>query len=229
MVRRRVHAADGADRAGRQGSARPGGSPPRGSATALADTANVVLIGLLVRHRGPLAVALACGGYAVYPARSSRPRAVARAVAEPVLPARGGALSSWPVAPPRRLAWGGACFGFAAAIKIWAFAPALLARDRRRPGPAPWPGGAALGAPAGSRPGWPSRACRSWSRTERVRAHRLRVRAGPVDPRTVRPKGEAGRHHRPDRAGGLTREAYRWRPPSLLPWSSACSSRSRGC
>ena len=37
-------------------------------ATALADTANVVLIGLLVRHRGTLAVGLACGGYAVYPA-----------------------------------------------------------------------------------------------------------------------------------------------------------------
>jgi len=36
--------------------------------TVLADTANVVLIGLLVRHRGPLAAGLACGVYAVYPA-----------------------------------------------------------------------------------------------------------------------------------------------------------------
>jgi hypothetical protein len=36
--------------------------------TALADTANVVLIGLLVRRRGALAAGLACGGYAVYPA-----------------------------------------------------------------------------------------------------------------------------------------------------------------
>ena len=36
--------------------------------TAAADTANVVLNGLLVRHRGSLAAGLACGGYAVYPA-----------------------------------------------------------------------------------------------------------------------------------------------------------------
>ena len=33
-----------------------------------ADTANVVLVGLLVRHRGPLAAGVASGGYAVYPA-----------------------------------------------------------------------------------------------------------------------------------------------------------------
>ena len=33
-----------------------------------ADTANVVLAGLLVRHRGPLAAGLASGVYAVYPA-----------------------------------------------------------------------------------------------------------------------------------------------------------------
>jgi hypothetical protein len=32
-----------------------------------ADTANVVLLGLLVRHRGPVATAIACGLYAVYP------------------------------------------------------------------------------------------------------------------------------------------------------------------
>src|ERR1700722_3227291 len=32
-----------------------------------ADTANVVLLGLLVRHRGPVAAAIACGLYAVYP------------------------------------------------------------------------------------------------------------------------------------------------------------------
>ena len=32
-----------------------------------ADTANVVLLGLLVRHRGPVAAGIACGLYAVYP------------------------------------------------------------------------------------------------------------------------------------------------------------------
>src|ERR1022692_73860 len=37
-------------------------------ATAVADAANVTLIGLLVRHRGSLAVTLACAGYAIYPA-----------------------------------------------------------------------------------------------------------------------------------------------------------------
>ena len=49
--------------------------------TAGADTANVALIGLLVRHRGPLAAGLASGGYAIYPpaltasqARGSRPQ-----------------------------------------------------------------------------------------------------------------------------------------------------------
>ena len=32
-----------------------------------ADTVNVILLGVLVRHRGPLTVCVACGGYAVYP------------------------------------------------------------------------------------------------------------------------------------------------------------------
>jgi hypothetical protein len=97
--------------------------------TALADTANVVLIGLLVRHRGALAVGLACGGYAVYPAALVASQTL---LLEPwlnlfcllgaVLVFRSGQLAG-----PRRLAWGGACYGFAAAVKIWAFAPALLA------------------------------------------------------------------------------------------------------
>ena len=36
-----------------------------------ADTANAVLVGLLVRHRGPLAAGVASGGYAIYPAALS--------------------------------------------------------------------------------------------------------------------------------------------------------------
>ena len=98
-------------------------------ATALADTANVVLIGLLVRHRGTLAVGLACGGYAVYPAALIASQTL---LLEPWLNLfclLGAVLlfGSGQRPVPRRLAWGGACFGFAAAVKIWAFAPALLA------------------------------------------------------------------------------------------------------
>ncbi len=54
-------------------------------------------------------------------------------------------------ASPHRLAWGGACFGFAAAVKIWAFAPAVLAGltagagARARPGRAWFAGGFAAG------------------------------------------------------------------------------------
>jgi alpha-1,2-mannosyltransferase len=107
--------------------------------TVLADTANVVLIGLLVRHRGTLAAGLACGGYAVYPAALVASQSL---FLEPwlnlfcllgaVLLFRSGQLPG-----PRGLAWSGACFGFAAAVKIWALAPALLAGwvcRRERPG-----------------------------------------------------------------------------------------------
>ncbi len=97
--------------------------------TIAADAANVALIGLLVRNRGSLAVGLACGGYAVYPAALNASQSL---FLEPWLNlfCLLGALlvfESSPQASPRRLAWGGAFFGFAAAIKIWAFAPALLA------------------------------------------------------------------------------------------------------
>jgi alpha-1,2-mannosyltransferase len=118
--------------------------------TVLADTANVVLIGLLVRHRGALATGLACGGYAVYPAALIASQTL---FLEPwlnlfcllgaVLLFRSGQLAG-----PRRLAWGGACFGFAAAVKIWAFAPALLgewACVRARRGRAWFAGGFAAG------------------------------------------------------------------------------------
>src|ERR1700688_3804383 len=89
-----------------------------------ADTANVVLVGLLVRHRGPLAAGLASGVYAVYPAVLT---ASASLFLEPWLnlfcllgavllfqgdPIRGDA--GWATF------WAGACFGFGAAVKIWA-------------------------------------------------------------------------------------------------------------
>jgi alpha-1,2-mannosyltransferase len=106
-----------------------------------ADTANIVLTGLLVRHRGALAAGVASGGYAVYPAALGASQTL---FLEPWLnlfcllgavflfdgdhvvgcgqtsgaAGRGGS---------HRALWAGACFGFATAIKIWAAVPALLA------------------------------------------------------------------------------------------------------
>jgi Glycosyltransferase family 87 len=104
-----------------------------------ADTANVVLVGLLVRHRGPLAAAVASGGYAVYPAALNASQSL---FLEPwlnlfcllgaVLLFDGDQIAglgdsggrTWRT---RRALWAGVCFGFAVAVKIWAAAPALVA------------------------------------------------------------------------------------------------------
>jgi Glycosyltransferase family 87 len=103
-----------------------------------ADTANVVLVGLLVRHRGPLAAGIASGGYAVYPAALNASQSL---FLEPWLNlfcllgavvlfdgdrlAGRGNLQGVPSS--RRLFWSGVCFGFGTAVKIWAVAPALVA------------------------------------------------------------------------------------------------------
>jgi alpha-1,2-mannosyltransferase len=134
-----------------------------------ADTADVVLLGLLVRHRGPVAALVACGGYAVYP------DAIVAAhtfLLEPWLNlfclagARlifdGDRMAGTAPPPPdgggrpglgdtRRLAWGGAAFGFAVAVKVWALVPfgiavlVLVAGTRRVRPAAALGGGAALG------------------------------------------------------------------------------------
>jgi alpha-1,2-mannosyltransferase len=124
-----------------------------------ADTANVVLVGLLVRHRGPLAAGVASGGYAVYPAALNASQSL---FLEPwlnlfcllgavvlfdgdQLAGRGnrhGATGSG------RPFWAGVCFGFAAAVKIWAVIPALVAWAlciRARRGRLPFAGGFAAG------------------------------------------------------------------------------------
>jgi alpha-1,2-mannosyltransferase len=105
--------------------------------TVAADTANAALAGLLVRHRGPLAAGLASGGYAVYPPALAASQSL---FLEPWLvlfcllgglvlfqgdqvagrrDTNGGNVST--------LVLAGTCFGFAAAVKIWALGPALVA------------------------------------------------------------------------------------------------------
>jgi len=107
--------------------------------TAAADTACVALLGLLVRHRGPVAAGIACGIYAVYPDALV---ASSTFLLEPWLNlfCLIGALLVFDgdeVAQGRRLVWGGAAFGLAAAVKLWALVPLavigllMLRRPRR--------------------------------------------------------------------------------------------------
>jgi alpha-1,2-mannosyltransferase len=122
--------------------------------TVAVDTANVVLLGVLVRHRGRVAVLIACGGYAVYP--------------DAIIAAHTFLLEPWlnllcllgavavfdgdrVTTSRRRLAWAGAAFGFAVAVKLWALVPLVIAivavtviARRVRPAAA-LAGGAALG------------------------------------------------------------------------------------
>ena len=97
--------------------------------TVLAGAAAVVLTGLLVRHRGPLAVLLACGTLAVYPPGALASHTV---LLEPwlVLFCMAGAVAVFDgdrvTASAKRLAWGGVVFGFAGAIKAWAIVPVLV-------------------------------------------------------------------------------------------------------
>jgi alpha-1,2-mannosyltransferase len=96
--------------------------------TVLASTAGVALAGLLVRHRGLLAVLITCGIMAVYPDSVAAAHTV---LVEPwlVLFCLLGALAVFDrghLAGARRLAWGGAAFGFAGAIEPWAIVPVIV-------------------------------------------------------------------------------------------------------
>jgi alpha-1,2-mannosyltransferase len=107
--------------------------------TVAADAACVALLGLLVRHRGPLAAGVACGVYAVYPDALMASHTF---LLEPWLNlfCLIGALLVFDgdrMAGNKRLVWGGVAFGFAVAIKLWAMIPLaivglLLARWPRR-------------------------------------------------------------------------------------------------
>ena len=97
--------------------------------TMLASAAAVVLGGLLVRHRGLLAVIVCCGIIAVYPDSVLTARTV---LVEPwlVLFCLAGALAVFdgdrPTQSRRRLLWGGVLFGFAGAVEAWAVVPVLV-------------------------------------------------------------------------------------------------------
>jgi hypothetical protein len=91
--------------------------------------AAVVLAGFLVRHRGALAVLLTGGIIAIYPVAAVSSRTV---LLEPwlVLFCLAGAVAVFDgdrlTSRTRRLAWGGAAFGFGGAIKVWAIVPVLV-------------------------------------------------------------------------------------------------------
>ena len=94
----------------------------------LASTACVPLAGRLVRHRGPITVAVTAGLLAVYPADVLSARTL---LLEPwmnlaCLLAVTAAFRAGRLASPRWLAWAGVAFGVATAIKFWAAIPAAV-------------------------------------------------------------------------------------------------------
>ena len=97
--------------------------------TVLAGTAGVALAGLLVRHRGLLAVLLTCGIVAVY---SDGVAAAHTVLVEPwlVLFCLAGAVTVFDgdriTASTKRLVWGGVLFGFGGAVEAWAIVPVLV-------------------------------------------------------------------------------------------------------
>jgi alpha-1,2-mannosyltransferase len=97
--------------------------------TLLAGTAGVALAGLLVRHRGLLAVILTCGIMAVY---ADAVAAAHTVLVEPwlVLFCLIGAVAVFDgdriTSSTRRLVWGGVAFGFAGAVEGWAIVPVAV-------------------------------------------------------------------------------------------------------
>jgi alpha-1,2-mannosyltransferase len=97
--------------------------------TAIASAAGTALAGLLVRHRGVLAVAITCTISALYP---DSLRASHTVLVEPwlVLFCLLGALALFEqdklTENNRRLIWGALAFGFAGLVEIWAIAPVIV-------------------------------------------------------------------------------------------------------
>jgi alpha-1,2-mannosyltransferase len=97
--------------------------------TILASSAGVLLLGLLLRHRGLLTVIVGCGIVAVYPDSVSTARTI---LVEPwlVLFCLLGALALFDrdrlTTSGKRLFWGGVAFGFAGCVEVWAIFPVLV-------------------------------------------------------------------------------------------------------
>jgi hypothetical protein len=96
--------------------------------TAAAGVASVLLGGLIVRHRGTVAVTLTCGILAVYPSAVQSAHTV---LLEPwlVLFCLAGVAAIFTgdhLASTERLTWGGAALGFAGAVKVWAIVPVAV-------------------------------------------------------------------------------------------------------
>ena len=96
--------------------------------TALASTACIPLVGNLVRYRGAVVTAVACGVLAVYPPDISTAHTL---LLEPwmnlfCLIAINLAFRRGHLARPVMLGWAGVALGFAGTIKFWAAAPALV-------------------------------------------------------------------------------------------------------
>lgn len=106
--------------------------------TALAGAAAVPVAGLLTRHRGMFATLVTCGVLAIFPDSILAARTV---LLEPwlVLFCLLGALVLFDrdriASGTRRLLFGGAFFGFAGAVKVWAILPVvvILLLTARRP------------------------------------------------------------------------------------------------
>ncbi|MGD0924431.1 MAG: glycosyltransferase family 87 protein [Streptosporangiaceae bacterium] len=119
--------------------------------TTLASSAGVLLVGLLLRHRGLLSVIVGCGILAVYPDSVATARTI---LVEPwlVLFCLLGAVALFDrdhlTSSGKRLFWGGVAFGFAGCVEVWAIFPVivlvvmLLPRIRRA---AVYAGGVAVG------------------------------------------------------------------------------------
>jgi hypothetical protein len=97
--------------------------------TVLASSAGILIVGLLVRHRGLIPVSLACGILAIFPGSVVAAHTV---LLEPWLTlfCLIGALVLLDrdqfAASGRRLVWAGVAFGFAGAVEVWAILPVLV-------------------------------------------------------------------------------------------------------
>ncbi len=115
--------------------------------TAAASAAGTALAGMLVRHRGLLAVMITCAISALYP-DSLRAAHTVLVEAWLVLFCLLGLLALFEqdklTSSKRRLAWGGLAFGLAGVVEIWAIAPVLVLGVLLLP----WRGGVQGGRPA---------------------------------------------------------------------------------